>query len=509
LVFAVSLFAFSNMLFIQLGTSMKEFSTQFTSLITLGRALFGDFDMTDVISNSPNYGNTILYLLYLFCAIFVLLSMFLAMLGEAQANLRDDQRDARKEAEKKGEQLPPEYGILYEGQRAIAKGLMRVPVLRKLVKDPDAMEMHEKGTLMSVFEEQMQQIDRLEEYTLSLDVKVEDLMAAFKASMSMWASERSLKMGGVDVGGPLGQLSVKLHSASGLKAKDINGKSDPYVIFKFGTEAEVRSSIKGKTLTPQWEESFVISERMSATHMLSGKLSVTVMDKDAGAVHDMFDSTDDKLGECVVSLSVLDGKPSHEFKQPLSPKGTIHFTVSFSPRGGPSISLQSQQPQANSRGNDATLERVERLLLEMREMHEMRWESDPRRRHKAGGREISLMRSVKEVTGPQMERRSSRGEESRGESRGGSRSAPPARPDDRKAPESTHAKGESRPGDARPNEHRRHHGHGSREHPGRSMSCITKEHTHYEERAHNGSPTHNGERAHNGSPDVASHKLRA
>jgi hypothetical protein len=29
----------------------------------------------------------------------------------------------------------------------------------------------------------MEQIDRLEEYTLSLDVKVEDLMAAFKASM--------------------------------------------------------------------------------------------------------------------------------------------------------------------------------------------------------------------------------------------------------------------------------------------------------------------------------------
>ena len=54
LVFAVSLFAFSNMLFIQLGTGMKEFSSQFTALITLGRALFGDFDMTDVISNSPN-----------------------------------------------------------------------------------------------------------------------------------------------------------------------------------------------------------------------------------------------------------------------------------------------------------------------------------------------------------------------------------------------------------------------------------------------------------------------
>jgi hypothetical protein len=58
-VFAVSLFAFSNMLFIQLGTGMKEFSTQFTSLITLGRALFGDFDMTEVISNSPNCASSL------------------------------------------------------------------------------------------------------------------------------------------------------------------------------------------------------------------------------------------------------------------------------------------------------------------------------------------------------------------------------------------------------------------------------------------------------------------
>ena len=63
LVFAVSLFAFSNMLFIQLGTGMKEFSTQFTSLITLGRALFGDFDMTEVISNSPNCASPALALL--------------------------------------------------------------------------------------------------------------------------------------------------------------------------------------------------------------------------------------------------------------------------------------------------------------------------------------------------------------------------------------------------------------------------------------------------------------
>jgi hypothetical protein len=140
----------------------------------------------------------------------------------------------------------------------------------------------------------------------------------------------------------LGQLSVKLHSASGLLAKDMNGKSDPYVIFKFGTEAEVRSSVA----TPQWEESIVISERTSAALTYSGNLSVTVMGKDAG----MFDSTDDKIGECVVSLSVLDGKQSHEFMQPLSPEGTIHFTVSFSPMGGSDGEEEELQARVFSAG---------------------------------------------------------------------------------------------------------------------------------------------------------------
>jgi len=135
----------------------------------------------------------------------------------------------------------------------------------------------------------------------------------------------------------LGQLSVNLHSASGLKAKDMNGKSDPYVVFKFSIFdqvilKEVRSGVKEKTVTPLWEESIVISERMSEELMLSGKLSLIVMDKDFGSMRDMLNSTDDKLGECVVALNVLDGNQSHEFKQALSPEGTVHFTVRFRPR---------------------------------------------------------------------------------------------------------------------------------------------------------------------------------
>jgi len=157
--------------------------------------------------------------------------------------------------------------------------------------------------------------------------------AAATATMRRRACEAQAK---------LGQLSVKLHSASGLLAKDMNGKSDPYVIFKFGTEAGVRSSV----VKPRWEESIVISERTSAALTYSGNLSVTVMGKDAG----MFDSTDDKIGECVVSLSVLDGKQSHEFMQPLSPEGTIHFTVSFSPMGGSDGEEEELQARVFSAG---------------------------------------------------------------------------------------------------------------------------------------------------------------
>ena len=161
----------------------------------------------------------------------------------------------------------------------------------------------------------------------------------------MRASESSYDSGGAGDGSPLGLLSVKLHSASGLKAKDLNGKSDPYVIFQF-MDVGVRSSVKEKTVAPLWEESIIISKHMSAALMLGGKLSVTIMDKDAGIMRDMYDSKDDKIGECVVALNVLDGKKSHEFKQALSPKGTIHFTVIFSPRGA-RLSYQAK-------GKDAT-----------------------------------------------------------------------------------------------------------------------------------------------------------
>jgi len=47
-------FAFANVLFIQLGPNMAEFASPLNSFVTLGRALFGDFDLDLIIDNSPD-----------------------------------------------------------------------------------------------------------------------------------------------------------------------------------------------------------------------------------------------------------------------------------------------------------------------------------------------------------------------------------------------------------------------------------------------------------------------
>ena len=112
IVFILTLLAFSQLFYVQLGPFMVEYVDQRASFVSLGRALFGDFDIGRIFTSSPGYIMVIAFLIFLFVTVFIMLSMFFAILGESQANLRDDQRDDRKEAEKKGEEVPPEYGVL-------------------------------------------------------------------------------------------------------------------------------------------------------------------------------------------------------------------------------------------------------------------------------------------------------------------------------------------------------------------------------------------------------------
>ena len=57
IIFAVSMFAFCMLFYIQLGAFMDDFQTQYSSMIALARALFGDFPFEEIMNNSRGYIN--------------------------------------------------------------------------------------------------------------------------------------------------------------------------------------------------------------------------------------------------------------------------------------------------------------------------------------------------------------------------------------------------------------------------------------------------------------------
>eukprot|EP00966_Prymnesium_polylepis_P136503 3154089-Prymnesium_polylepis.2 len=87
------------MLFVQLGPQMEGYWDQIPAFISLFRALFGDFDIDAIMNNSSGYLNTLLFLGYLFVAIFIMLSMFLAILAEAQVAVREDEQKLEDESD--------------------------------------------------------------------------------------------------------------------------------------------------------------------------------------------------------------------------------------------------------------------------------------------------------------------------------------------------------------------------------------------------------------------------
>ena len=130
------------MFYVQLGSVMEDFNDQTASFISLARALFGDFDIDDIMNNSSGYLNAVLFLVYLFVAVFILLSMFLAILGEAQAAVRGDQ-----DAEEEAGTAPPAYGIfsIFAGQVKWAKDMLMAKVLKRPLPEPEGKEEEAKS----------------------------------------------------------------------------------------------------------------------------------------------------------------------------------------------------------------------------------------------------------------------------------------------------------------------------------------------------------------------------
>jgi len=56
---------------------MEGFNDQLASFISLARALFGDFDIDEILNNSRGYTNAVLFLTYLFVTLTLTLTLTL------------------------------------------------------------------------------------------------------------------------------------------------------------------------------------------------------------------------------------------------------------------------------------------------------------------------------------------------------------------------------------------------------------------------------------------------
>jgi hypothetical protein len=118
--FVISMLAFSMMLNVQIGPQMEGYRDQISAFISLFRALFGDFDIQEILDNSSGYLNTLLFLIYLFVAVFIMLSMFLAILAEAQVAVRETESQWREDPSFR------EYGVISYFYDTAKAGIVRV-----------------------------------------------------------------------------------------------------------------------------------------------------------------------------------------------------------------------------------------------------------------------------------------------------------------------------------------------------------------------------------------------
>jgi hypothetical protein len=131
--FLFTIFAFGQMFFIQLGAIDPSYLGQFASFISLFRALFGDFDIQLIMDSSDSYLNGMLFVAYLFSAVFILLSIFLTILGENQEAVRTEQAESNIE----------DYGVFAKGSRGLKALFFGKPPEPETGTDPSPVEEEE------------------------------------------------------------------------------------------------------------------------------------------------------------------------------------------------------------------------------------------------------------------------------------------------------------------------------------------------------------------------------
>eukprot|EP01124_Arcella_intermedia_P036819 TRINITY_DN9718_c0_g1_i2.p1 TRINITY_DN9718_c0_g1~~TRINITY_DN9718_c0_g1_i2.p1 ORF type:complete len:140 (-),score=33.78 TRINITY_DN9718_c0_g1_i2:22-396(-) len=114
-----------------------------------------------------------------------------------------------------------------------------------------------------------------------------------------------------------GTLRIHLVAGSNLKAADMNGKSDPYVIIKHLKE-KFKSKTCNATLNPNFYQHFILN-----IEDLSKPLKFKVWDHDAIG-------SDEKLGKGSFDLQTLTSGAHYNI--PLDTQGSLRVQLDFTPR---------------------------------------------------------------------------------------------------------------------------------------------------------------------------------
>jgi len=128
-----------------------------------------------------------------------------------------------------------------------------------------------------------------------------------------------------------GVLRIRVQSASGLKAADKGGTSDPYAKLFLGEHVLHKTSHANKTLDPVWNENFEFHG--SLKKLLANKLEVNVRDHDPAVKnvgHAAAAAAENDLGSATFDLSDVQ-TADFEGESALSVQGTITLRISWAP----------------------------------------------------------------------------------------------------------------------------------------------------------------------------------
>jgi len=218
----------------------------------LSRSLFGDFDIDEIMSNSSGYSNVLLFLVYLFVAVFIMLSMFFAILGESQANLRDDQR---QEVNKK-----PEYGIFETGYDMLTnRVLLKAPLVGDNLRA--RREARRVQAIKADRSAQPQAVDRIEARQLELTEQVETIG---KAIDTLTASIKTVTT-------KVASLEGAFDRSSDRRAKPSDNRSRPPAA-KSG-RGEARPPSRGESRSPSMANKGGSSKNAKEPGRSNGRIS--------------------------------------------------------------------------------------------------------------------------------------------------------------------------------------------------------------------------------------------